>query len=127
MISGSILCGQVNDMDDAKKFIGKTVKDLREAKNMTQEDLAGLIGKTAGAVGQIERGDIYPNYDTLSKIIKALDADANRFFSQEKPNYSNLPRWMSDASYGMPDSVREDVGLFLAKISQAMLKESDES
>lgn len=114
-------------MDDAKKFIGKTVKDLREAKNMTQEDLAGLIGKTAGAVGQIERGDIYPNYDTLSKIIKALDADANLFFSRETPNYPDLSRLVSDVSYGMSDNVREDIGLFLAKVSQVMLKESDES
>jgi transcriptional regulator with XRE-family HTH domain len=109
-------------MDNAKARIGELLKELRTAQDMTQEDLAELIGKTAGAVGQLERGDIYPHYETLAKIIHALGVDANLFFFREESNQSDLSQWMSDLFYNMTDSERKSIGLFLKKCSSAMLK-----
>jgi transcriptional regulator with XRE-family HTH domain len=113
-------------MDDAKVRIGKILKDLRETRRLTQEDIAELIGKTAGAVGQLERGMIYPNYDTLAKIINALDVDANLFFFKEAPSQPDLSRWMSDLFYGMARSERKTIALFLEKLSSVMLKQPDD-
>jgi transcriptional regulator with XRE-family HTH domain len=110
-----------------KERIGKILRELREARQMTQEQLAALIDKTAGTIGQIERGDIYPNYETLAKIIHVLDADANLFFFKEMPNHPDLSGWMSDAFFGMTVNERKDIGSFLAKFSHVMLKETDDS
>jgi transcriptional regulator with XRE-family HTH domain len=114
-------------MDDAKVRIGDILKQLREARDMTQEDLAGLIGKTAGAIGQLERGMIYPNYDTLAKIIDAFDVDANLFFFKDASSQPDLSRWITDLFYGMTDGERESIGLFFKKFSSIMLRQPDES
>jgi transcriptional regulator with XRE-family HTH domain len=92
---------------------------------MTLEDIAELIGKTAGAVGQLERGMIYPNYDTLAKIISAFGVDANLFFFREAPSQPDLSRWASDLFYGMTDGERKSVGLFPEKFSGVMLRQPD--
>jgi transcriptional regulator with XRE-family HTH domain len=98
------------------------LRELREKLGLTQEQFSVLIGKTAGTVGQIERGDIYPNYETLARIIFVLEADANLFFFRETPANSDLSGWMSDALSGMTENERKVVSLFLAKLSLMMTK-----
>jgi transcriptional regulator with XRE-family HTH domain len=130
-----IFSGQVKNMDDAKERIGKerigkerigkVLKKLRKARKMKQEDLAAFVGKSAGAVGQIERGEIYPHYETLAKIINIFDADANLFFFKEASNQPELSRWISDWVYGMTDDERKGTALILEKLS-FILKQPDD-
>jgi len=44
------------DAEELKRRFGKRVQGLREAKGLTQEQLADRIGRSVDTVGNIERG-----------------------------------------------------------------------
>ncbi len=54
------------------KKIGKSIKRIRESKNITQEQLALNAGLNRAYIGYIERGERNPSTDTIVKIAKAL-------------------------------------------------------
>ncbi len=54
------------------KKIGKNIHQIREKKNITQEDLALSAGLNRAYIGYIERGERNPSTETLAKIAKAL-------------------------------------------------------
>lgn len=61
--------------------IGLKIKQYRERANLTQEELAELIGVTASAVGNYEREVSHPREDVLYKLFDALGAQPNELFS----------------------------------------------
>ncbi|AND72607.1 MULTISPECIES: helix-turn-helix domain-containing protein [Enterococcus] len=62
--------------------IANRIRELRIAKNMTQEQLAEKIGFDVSYLGRIERGkSANIQISTLEKIIEALDEDYPAFFS----------------------------------------------
>ncbi|CAG4694201.1 helix-turn-helix transcriptional regulator [Enterococcus faecalis] len=62
--------------------IANRIRELRIAKNMTQEKLAEKIGFDVSFLGRIERGkSANIQINTLEKIIHALDEDYTTFFS----------------------------------------------
>ncbi|MDY5059765.1 helix-turn-helix domain-containing protein [Staphylococcus simulans] len=68
--------------------IANRIKELRRAKNMTQEQLAEKIGVDTSFLGRIERGKAANiQVNTLEKIINALDEEYSVFFTFE--NTSN--------------------------------------
>ncbi len=54
---------------------GQTVKRKRKEQKMTQEELAEQLDLSTGLIGQIERGDTYPSFETFVKIVKILNID----------------------------------------------------
>src|SRR5689334_450296 len=52
--------------------IGETIKRQREARNLTQQELASLLGITPAAVCQWERKGTVPRAKTLAKLAQAL-------------------------------------------------------
>lgn len=52
--------------------VGANVRRLRQAKDLTQEDLAGEAGIGMRHLGRIERGEISPTVDLLAKVAGAL-------------------------------------------------------
>ena len=48
--------------------VGKKIKDLRSAKNITQSELAKRIGVTTSTVSSYEVSERHPSYDVLIKI-----------------------------------------------------------
>lgn len=73
--------------------IAKRIKELRIAKEMTQEQLAEKIGVDVSFLGRIERGkSANIQITTLEKIIHALDEEYSTFFSfeSEKNRYTML-------------------------------------
>ena len=54
------------------KRIGRRIRQIREEKGITQEDLAGEAGLNRAYVGYIERGERNPSTSTLEKIAKSL-------------------------------------------------------
>lgn len=55
------------------KQIGKIIKNLRVAENITQEDLAMKLNTTQSAVARMEKGEQNFTTETLSKISKVLN------------------------------------------------------
>ena len=61
--------------------IGLKIKELRERKHMTQEELASKLGVTPAAVGNYERSISHPKESVLLRIFEALDCEPNELFS----------------------------------------------
>tara|TARA_R110002110_G_scaffold387396_1_gene599247 strand:+ start:6903 stop:7250 length:348 start_codon:yes stop_codon:yes gene_type:complete len=77
---------------DLKQTLGRQVKTAREAKRLTQEQLAGLVERTPEALSNIERGHSVPSLDTLEKLSIHLDVPIAEFFEQAKEMRGKLPR-----------------------------------
>ena len=57
--------------------IGSRIKELRIRQNMTQEELARIIGVTKGAVANYENEISSPKSDLMYRLFDALECDAN--------------------------------------------------
>ena len=60
--------------------IGKRIKELREARNMKQVELAELIDMEATNLSKLEKGIHLPKDDNLKKITSALNIDLQDLF-----------------------------------------------
>lgn len=68
--------------------IGEAIRKSREAKGLTQEKLAELVDRTAGFIGQVERGLTYPSIPVLAQLVDILGIDANTLFYDDKKSYA---------------------------------------
>jgi transcriptional regulator with XRE-family HTH domain len=55
--------------------IADNVADRRQAKGLSQRELAEIVGTTQSAIARLERGGRPPRIDTLLRIADALDCD----------------------------------------------------
>ena len=60
--------------------VGKRIKELREARNMKQVELADLIDMEATNLSKLEKGVHLPKEDNLNKITNALNVDIKELF-----------------------------------------------
>lgn len=65
-------------MTDIRVQFGKRLRQLREAKGWTQEELADKAGMHFTYIGQIERGVRNPSLVNLERLAKALKVDAGK-------------------------------------------------
>ncbi|WP_346207593.1 helix-turn-helix transcriptional regulator [Caldifermentibacillus hisashii] len=64
-----------NNQDiDLKNILGKRIKEVREAKGLTQPELAERIGSTDRNVSNYETGYSFPSVKVLYQISVELDA-----------------------------------------------------
>lgn len=68
--------------------VGSRIKELRENRNLSRNDLANSIGVTVGAISNYENEVSSPKEPILFKIMEVLKCDANYLFqdSIEMPN-----------------------------------------
>ena len=64
--------------------IGKKIRELRTANDLTLEELASRSELTKGFLSQVERNLTSPSIATLEDILEALGTDLSQFFQQEK-------------------------------------------
>lgn len=62
--------------DPALVALGKRVRSLRDAAELTQEELGHAADLHWTYIGQIERGERNPTYKNLLKLAKGLGVDA---------------------------------------------------
>jgi transcriptional regulator with XRE-family HTH domain len=69
-------------MDKNEKLIklGLKVKSIRLSKNLTQTELANIIGKDHPSINRLERGKINPSYIFLLEVAIGLDVSIIDFF-----------------------------------------------
>lgn len=82
------------DTDKIKTIFGSIVKELRNQKGITQEELAEFIGMQPQAIAKIETGRTFVSSETLVKLCNFFEVDPSVFFikniatkSQEDLNY----------------------------------------
>ena len=55
--------------------IASRVAEQRNARGLSQKDLADIVGTTQSAIARLESGGRPPRIDTLLRIAQALDCD----------------------------------------------------
>ena len=58
---------------------GEKIASLRKAKNMTQAELGTELNVTFQAVSKWERGESYPDFDTMSRLAKLFGVPLSYF------------------------------------------------
>lgn len=91
--------------------IGQFIQELRKAKNMTQKDLAEMIGVSDKTISKWENGNSIPDTSILLSLCQALDISVNELVSCKK-----LPsdEYSSNAEVNMMKLLRknEEVGRY---------------
>ena len=67
--------------------IREILRDLREKKGLTQEELAGRVLVTRQAVSRWETGETQPNIDTLKLLSKEYDVSINTLLGAPRQLY----------------------------------------
>lgn len=65
---------------DINKYIGNKIRELRERKNLTQEDLAEYLNTTSQTISRYEIGDRKTNQGILFKLAEYFKISINDFF-----------------------------------------------
>lgn len=82
--------------------VGKTILELRKAKNVTQETLASVVGVSAQAVSKWEGGGT-PDVELLPRIADFFDVSLDRLFGRDGA-YENMDRSVTKAIAETPRS-----------------------
>lgn len=59
------------------------IKELRIANNLSQMELAKMLGKNQTAIGKYERGDLEPNVETLIALSKIFNVSVGFLIGAE--------------------------------------------
>ncbi|MCF8278232.1 MAG: helix-turn-helix domain-containing protein [Flavobacteriales bacterium] len=71
----------INNRDKAYlEAFGKHLQELRQAKGLSQQQLAFEAGLNKNQVGNIERGEVNTTISTILSLSKALDVDCKALF-----------------------------------------------
>ncbi len=76
--------------------LGRRVKALREAAQLTQEDFAQRSGISVSFASLLERGERSPSYETLFAVAEALKVEVSELFREsdelqtEEPSLGRL-------------------------------------
>lgn len=63
-----------------RKAFGKRVRDLRQQKSLSQEELADVAGMHRTYIGSIERGEQNVSIDNIARLAKALKMKISDLF-----------------------------------------------
>ena len=91
--------------------IGQKVRELRIAKNLTQEELADRSELSKGFISQLERDLTSPSIATLVDILQCLGTNLNEFFSDDEEekdtDLKNTIEWIiPNAQRNMMEPIR---------------------
>lgn len=73
-----------------KKFAGNMIKEMREQKNITQDELAEALNITRQAISRYENGDRGINQNLLFKMADYFNVTINDFFPPTKKNEQDI-------------------------------------
>ena len=76
-------------MQSVKDLFGKRIKELRKARNLTQEQLAELVDIDTR---NIENSETFPRAKTLDKLLEVFQISASEIFQTAHLENSDLLR-----------------------------------
>lgn len=76
------------EFDLKMDLIGETIKNIRQEKNLTQEQLGKLVGVQKAQISKLESGNNNVTVNTLLKVFNALNANVKFQINVEGANYA---------------------------------------
>ena len=68
---------------DARKIFASRLRQIRQAKGLSQEDLADRANLHRTYVGSVERGERNISIDNIERLAKALEIDIIELLNEE--------------------------------------------
>ena len=99
--------------------IGKTIADLRAAKNMSQQELAGLLFVSRELVSKWETGLRRPDYAMIEAVAGALDVPVGVIADRNDIVFGELAECIGDECELQDDSLAAVINSFLKGCGQA--------
>jgi repressor LexA len=97
-------------------FVGKRLKELRQNRGLTQQQLGNMINVTKVSICCYENNTRVPNLETLEDLIKVLNVEANyllgndvRVVKEDDTNYSII---MSKDDINIINTLKEHKELY---------------
>jgi transcriptional regulator with XRE-family HTH domain len=107
-------------------IIGDRLRQLREAKNLSQGDIEKRTGLLRCYISRVENGHTVPAIETLEKMARAFEVPMYQLFydGEEPPKLPNLPKRNSsdETAWG---SMGKDAR-YLNKLRRLLGKSNDE-
>jgi transcriptional regulator with XRE-family HTH domain len=69
---------------ELKRRIAIKLRTIRKSRKLTQDDLAGMIGRSVDAISNIERSKGLPSLETLQTIASKLEIPIGDFFDSTR-------------------------------------------
>ena len=102
------------------KAVGQRIKDAREEKNLTQEELAAPVNLSSTHVSVIERGLKVTKLDTFVAIANALDVSADELLVDVVAHsVTGVSNRLSDKISSLPMKEQKKI----IKVVQALIEE----
>lgn len=102
-------------MNLLRKKIGIMIREKRNSRCLTQEELAERVNLSTGMIGQIERWETMPSIESLDAIMRELDIDPRSLFGDTSSPNTELTELYTIASRMSPDQQH-----LLLKIARAI-------
>ena len=81
-----------NMKNDVRKFLGLKVRAMREAANMTQEELAAICDVSWRTISNLERGTVVPDLFMVYRIAQRFDVRIDELLDHQLTNPKSLSR-----------------------------------
>jgi len=99
--------------------IGQKLKELREAKKLSQGDIEKRTGLLRCYTSRVENGHTVPSVDTLEKYARALEVPLYRFFTDgQTVKMPKLPESRDNGAWGSRGKQRGELRQFAKAFSK---------
>lgn len=95
-------------MGDIKRAVGDRIKDLRNGRGWSQEELADQANVSRSFMGEIERGQASPTIESLDKITNALEITLEDLFRNLQPSVDSKLAILMDKINGLSTESLKD-------------------
>ena len=68
-------------------MLGKKIKSYRESKNMTQNEIADILGVKSATVSKYESGTLEPNIESLKKLAEIFEVSVDELLNDEQDRF----------------------------------------
>ncbi len=104
------------DLKALQMEIGERIKKLREAKGLSQKEVAGIIKMDQSQYSKLEKDKTDPSVSTLAKVAKALGTQLSELFADDLLRDVNSYDKSVMEKISLIDSLDEDEKKSLFKI-----------
>jgi transcriptional regulator with XRE-family HTH domain len=106
-------------------IIGERLREMREAKNLSQGDIEKRTGLLRCYISRVENGHTVPAIETLEKLARALEVPLYQLFYEgdEPPKLPNLLKRKSSDDIAWGRSGKQAV--YLHKLVKCLSKATD--
>ena len=101
--------------------LGESIRELRRAKDLTQEELGKLLEMTSQTVSKWERNESYPDAEMLPKLADALGVSLDRLYGRPVTRYRDAANAAKDWLLTLEGPERWEGTLRLGRILQTVL------